>query len=99
MRRILLAAAAFAVLPLLGPRIAHAQSDEQTLVDRATLAVQEMATGAMSEDPRTMLQRSRGAMICPRERCNIVRGSSDIAPVAISCTARVARSTRVCSSL
>jgi lipid-binding SYLF domain-containing protein len=66
MRRILLAAAAFAVLPLLAPRIAHAQSDEQTLVDRATLAVQEMATGAMSEDPRTMLQRSRGAMICPR---------------------------------
>ena len=66
MIRILLAVAALAVLPLLAPRIAHAQGDEQTLVDRSTLAVQDMATGAMSDDPRTMLQRSRGAMICPR---------------------------------
>jgi lipid-binding SYLF domain-containing protein len=66
MRRILLAAAAFAALPLLAPRVAHAQSDEQTLVDRATLAVQEMATGALSDDRRSMLQRSRGAMVCPR---------------------------------
>jgi lipid-binding SYLF domain-containing protein len=66
MKRILLAVAALALLPLLAPRIAHAQGDEQTLVDRATLAVQEMATGALSESPRTLLQRSRGAMICPR---------------------------------
>jgi SH3 domain-containing YSC84-like protein 1 len=58
MRRILLAAAALAALPLLAPRVAHAQSDEQTLVDRATLSVQEMATGAMSDDRRSMLQRS-----------------------------------------
>jgi lipid-binding SYLF domain-containing protein len=66
MIRILLAVAALAVLPLLAPRIAHAQGDEQTLVDRSTLAVQDMATGAMSDDRRTMLQRARGAMVCPR---------------------------------
>src|SRR4051794_14422235 len=66
MIRILLAAAALAVLPWLAPRPALAQSDEQTLVDRATLAVQEMSTGAMSDDRRTMLQRSRGVLVCPR---------------------------------
>ena len=43
MIRILLSAAVLAVLPWLAPRAAHAQGDEQTLVDRATLAVQEMA--------------------------------------------------------
>jgi lipid-binding SYLF domain-containing protein len=66
MMRILLAVAALAVLPLLAPRAARAQGDEQTLVDRATLAVQEMATESLSQDPRVMLQRSRGVMICPR---------------------------------
>ena len=44
MIRILLAVAALAVLPLLASRVAHAQGDEQTLVDRSTLALQEMAT-------------------------------------------------------
>jgi lipid-binding SYLF domain-containing protein len=66
MRRILLAVAALAMLPLLAPRIAHAQGDQQTLVDRATLAVQEIATSSLSDDPRKMLERARGVMICPR---------------------------------
>ncbi len=66
MIRILLAVAALAVLPLLAPRSAHAQGDEQTLVDRSTLALQEMATSSLSDDPRKLLGRARGVMICPR---------------------------------
>jgi lipid-binding SYLF domain-containing protein len=66
MRRILLAVAALAALPLLAPRIAHAQGDQQTLVDRATLTVQEIATSSLSDDPRRLLGRARGVMICPR---------------------------------
>lgn len=64
MRRFLLAA--IAVAALLAPGCARAQGEEQTLVDRATLALQEMMTQTITQDPRIMLQRSRGAMICPR---------------------------------
>jgi SH3 domain-containing YSC84-like protein 1 len=66
MIRILLAAGVMAVLTLLAPRPALAQGDEQTLVDRATLALQETMSQTVSEDPRIMLRRSRAAMICPR---------------------------------
>jgi lipid-binding SYLF domain-containing protein len=66
MKRILLAVAALAALPWLAPRPAHAQGDEQTLVDRATLAVQEMLNNDMSKDPRRALQSARAVMICPR---------------------------------
>ncbi len=66
MIRILLAAAALAVLPWLAPRPAHAQGDEQTLVDRATLALQEMVNQTLTEDPRKALGRARAVMICPR---------------------------------
>ena len=66
MIRILLVAAALVVLPWLAPRPAHAQGDEQTLVDRATLALQEMVNQSLSEDPRKMLGRARAVMICPR---------------------------------
>jgi len=63
-----LAVIALAILfPLgLAPGPARAQGDAQTLVDRATLAVQEMMTQTVSQDPRIMLQRSRAVMICPR---------------------------------
>jgi lipid-binding SYLF domain-containing protein len=64
MRRFLLAAVALATV--LVPGLARAQGDAQTLVDRATLALQEMMTQTVSQDPRIMLQRSRAAMICPR---------------------------------
>jgi lipid-binding SYLF domain-containing protein len=57
--------AALAVLPLL-PGRAHAQGDEQTLVDRATLTVQEMMTQNVSQDPKSLLRDARGVMICPR---------------------------------
>jgi len=63
MRRILLAAvfAAFSALP------AMAQSDQQTLVDRATLTVQETVNGSTeTSDIRDMMRRARAVMVCPR---------------------------------
>ena len=66
MKRILLAVAALAALPWLAPRPAQAQGDEQTLVDRATLAVQEMLNNDLSQDPRKALAHARAVMICPR---------------------------------
>jgi SH3 domain-containing YSC84-like protein 1 len=66
MIRILLAATALAVLPWLAPRPAHAQSDEQSLVDRSTLALQDMVNQSATDDPRRMLGRARAVMICPR---------------------------------
>ncbi len=65
MRRFLLAAAA-AILPLIAAGCTHTQGDEQALVDRATLTVQEMMTQTVSEDPQTMLRRSKAALVCPR---------------------------------
>jgi lipid-binding SYLF domain-containing protein len=63
MVRILLAATALSVLSWLPAR---AQSDQQTLVDRATLALQDMVDQNISQDPRDLLQRARAVMICPR---------------------------------
>jgi lipid-binding SYLF domain-containing protein len=62
MKRILLAAA-FLLLAL--PR-AHAQGDQQALVDRSTLALQEMMTQTVSQDPRRALQSAHGVLICPQ---------------------------------
>ncbi len=64
MRRISLATIALAAS--LAPGLARAQGEAQTLVDRATLALQEMMTQTVSQDPRTMLQHARAVMICPR---------------------------------
>jgi SH3 domain-containing YSC84-like protein 1 len=47
-------------------RAAYAQGPEQTLVDRSTLAVEDMMTQGVSQDPRIMLGRARAVMICPR---------------------------------
>ena len=76
MRRFVLAAIALAPRVAVGlavvlaigfaPGRARAQGDAQTLVDRATLSLQEMMTQTVSQDPRIMLQRSRAVMICPR---------------------------------
>jgi lipid-binding SYLF domain-containing protein len=59
-------AVALVALPLLNPAAARAQGEEQTLVDRATLAVQELLTQTVSQDPKDLLRRARGVMICPR---------------------------------
>jgi lipid-binding SYLF domain-containing protein len=66
MIRILLAAAVLGLLSWFAPGHAQAQGDEQTLVDRATLALQDMVNQSMSEDPRRMLGRARAVMVCPR---------------------------------
>lgn len=55
-----------AVSLLLLPISAHAQLEEQGIVDRATLAVQDMMTQGISQDPRLMLSRARATLICPR---------------------------------
>lgn len=59
-----LAAVSIAILLLC--RTAYAQGPEQTLVDRATLTVEDMMTQSVSQDPRIMLGRARAVMICPR---------------------------------
>ena len=61
-----LAAAIVALLPLLAAGCSRAPGDEQTLVDRATLTVQEMMNQTVSDDPRSMLRRAKGVMVCPR---------------------------------
>jgi lipid-binding SYLF domain-containing protein len=66
MLRTLLAATALGALLLLSPRAAHAQSDQQTLVDRSTLALQEMINSSISDDPRRALAHARAVMVCPR---------------------------------
>jgi SH3 domain-containing YSC84-like protein 1 len=66
MIRILLAAATLSLMTWLVPQPARAQSDEQSLVDRATLALQDMINQGVSDDPKRMLQRARAVMICPR---------------------------------
>jgi lipid-binding SYLF domain-containing protein len=48
------------------PLAARAQTEQQTLVDRSTLAVQEMVGGDPSSDARGLLRQARGVMICPR---------------------------------
>lgn len=46
---------------------AHAQQDQQTLVDRAALAVQEvMTSGERPQDAQDFLRRARAALVCPR---------------------------------
>jgi lipid-binding SYLF domain-containing protein len=58
----LLFAAVLALLPV----AARAQTEQQALVDRATLTVQEMFGAGDSANPRSFLQRSKGVLICPR---------------------------------
>ncbi|HEY1934719.1 MAG TPA: lipid-binding SYLF domain-containing protein [Acetobacteraceae bacterium] len=64
MRRFL--PAFIALLPLLLANSAFAQGPEQTLVDRSTLAVQDLMSQAVSQDPHDMLGRARAVMICPQ---------------------------------
>lgn len=55
-----------AALVLLLPFAARAQTDQQALVDRATLTVQEMYGTNDAVDARSLLKRARGALICPQ---------------------------------
>jgi lipid-binding SYLF domain-containing protein len=63
----LAALCALALLPLLAaPGAARAQTEQQTLVDRATLAVQELFADANSPELRSTLRRAKAVMVCPR---------------------------------
>ena len=41
-------------------------TDQQTLVDRSTLVVQELLGDPAASDARSLLKRAKGAMVCPR---------------------------------
>ncbi len=62
MRQFLIAA----VFALLLPAVAHAQGEQQTLVDRATLTVQEMLGDKDASEARNLMRKSKGVMVCPR---------------------------------
>ena len=51
---------------VLAPWAAHAQTEQQALVDRATLSVQEMLSDNANEEGRKLLKDAKGAMVCPR---------------------------------
>ena len=55
-----------AALLALVPLAARAQTEQQALVDRATLTLQEMLGEGSMADVRDMFRKARGAMICPR---------------------------------
>jgi len=57
--------AASAALTLLAAACTREPGDEQALVDRATLSVQEVTT-KLGDGPRDMLRKARAVMICPR---------------------------------
>jgi lipid-binding SYLF domain-containing protein len=61
------ATAALALLALLQAGCsANSPGEQQTLVDRATLVVQDMMVQSVSQDPKDLLRRAKGVMICPR---------------------------------
>lgn len=42
------------------------QGEQQTLVDRSALTMQELMTQPVTDSPKDVLQRAKGVMICPR---------------------------------
>jgi lipid-binding SYLF domain-containing protein len=66
MLRVSLAATAV-VLSLLGTGCGTTQGDEQALVDRATLTVQDMMTQTVSDKPQNLLRKAKAVLICPRQ--------------------------------
>lgn len=59
--------AVVAVLPLLLTGCGKPDRGEaQTLVDRATLAVQDMMNQTISQDPRLTLRNAKAVMVCPQ---------------------------------
>jgi len=58
----LLLATALVVVPVL----ARAQTDQQALVDRSTLALQDAMTLNVSQQPRSTLASARAVVVCPQ---------------------------------
>lgn len=48
------------------PVVAHAQAEQQQLVDRASLAAQDLLNDHTGRDAQYVLRRARAVMICPR---------------------------------
>lgn len=48
------------------PMAAQAQTEQQTLVDRSTLTLQEMLGPKEATDQRALLRRAKGVIICPQ---------------------------------
>ncbi len=61
-----LPAMVFALLLGLLPLAAHAQTEQQSLVDRATLTVQDMMSDTNNREARKLLKNAKGVMVCPR---------------------------------
>ena len=62
-----LALAALAAATLLQAACSHnTPGEQQSLVDRAALTVQDMMTQNVSQDPKSLLRNAKAAMICPR---------------------------------
>lgn len=62
-----LAVAALALLSLLQAGCSpNVPGEQQILVDRATLSVQEMMGQKVTQDPQSVLRRAKAVMICPR---------------------------------
>ena len=57
---------AFSGMIALAPLAARAQTEQQALVDRSTLAAQEMLNDQTGHDAQNMLRRARAVMICPQ---------------------------------
>jgi lipid-binding SYLF domain-containing protein len=56
----------FVLLAFTAPRAARAQTDQQALVDRATLTIQDMFTAPNANNPLGTLRQSKGVLVCPR---------------------------------
>lgn len=59
-------ATAFAVCIAAAPLAARAQAEQQALVDRSTLAAQDLLNDHDGKDAQSLLRRARAAMICPQ---------------------------------
>jgi lipid-binding SYLF domain-containing protein len=59
--------AALAALALLQTACsANGPGQQQTLVDRSTLTIQEMMNQDVSQDPKSLLRNAKAVMVCPR---------------------------------
>jgi lipid-binding SYLF domain-containing protein len=69
-RFLAMAAVATTVVAMALPQTAcsptSTQTEQQSLIDRATLTVQDMMTQNVSQDPKSLLRKAKGVMVCPR---------------------------------
>ncbi len=66
LRKSLLAAGVTTSIALAGAAAAQASYAQQQVVDRATLAVQDLVNGDQGQDVSSVLQSARAVIVCPR---------------------------------